>query len=187
MLALSFVLLVSPIVRAQSERSLPDRDNGEGTIVVDVWAAAEPDSAVSVLAVKTDLSRNFAALGLTAAGQMRNWQLHVAYTFKSGYPLSEFWIASDRDRSEDALRLAGLAANGEADRAALVQLVNLFGNIRGWIDARIEDKRNLRLANYYMSASAMDNDELFQRNLSCTTSLMSMLASGRLAEETTCR
>jgi hypothetical protein len=178
LLALSFVLLVSPIARAQSERS-PHRDSNdhEARIVINVWRAADPNA----------LSRDFAVFAVTAAAQMNNWQLHIAYTFKSGYPLSEFWIASDRDRAEDALRLAGLAANGEADRAALVQLVNLFGNIRGWIDARIEDKRNLRLANYYMSASAMDNDELFQRNLSCTTSLMSMLASGRLAEETTCR
>jgi len=177
LLVLNLMVLTAVIAPAQSRRSLRDRGNGEGTIVVDVWAAAEPDA----------LSRSFAGLALTAAAQIRDWQLHLAFTFRSGYPLSEFWIASDRDHAEDALQMARLAAKGEADQAALVQLVKLFGNVQAWIDARVEDMRNLRLANYYMSASAMDNDESFQRNLSCTTSLISMLASGRLAEETTCR
>jgi hypothetical protein len=81
LLALSFVLLLSSLASAQSGRSLLDGTSHyrEYTIVVDVWAAAEPGSAVSLLAAKTALSRNFAVLGLTAAAQMRNWQLHLAY------------------------------------------------------------------------------------------------------------
>jgi hypothetical protein len=69
----------------------------------------------------------------------------------------------------------------------LVQLVNLFGNVQGWSDARVDDKRNMRLAKYYMYASALDDDKLFQGNLTCTNSLISMLARGKLAEQTTCR
>jgi hypothetical protein len=38
-----------------------------------------------------------------------------------------------------------------------------------------------------MSASALDNDELFQNAVSCTSSLIAMLASAKLTEETTCR
>ena len=178
LIVLSSVLLLGPIASAQS-------DNRENTIVISVWAA-EGESAVSAQTAKAALSQAFAASALRAAAQIRDWPSHLVYTFRSGYPLSEYWIASDRDRAADALRLAELAARGETDRAALAQLVNLFGNVQAWSDARVEDKRNLRLANYYMSASVLDNDESFL-NLSCTNSLISMLASGRLAAETTCR
>jgi hypothetical protein len=136
---------------------------------------------------KTALSQDFAISALTAIAQVRDWEMHLAYTLKNGYPLSEYWVISDRDHALDALQFAVSAAKREADRAALVQLVQLFGNVQSWSDARLEDKRNLRLANYYMSALALDNDELFQQTISCTNFLISMLASGRLAEETICR
>ena len=134
------------------------------------------------------LSRDFATSALTAAAQIMDWEMHLAYTLKNGYPLSEYWIAADRDQAADALELAVSAAKRKADRAALMQLANLFGIVQSWSDARLEDKRNLRLANYYyMSASALDNDELFQNAVSCTSSLIAMLASAKLTEETTCR
>ncbi len=176
---LSSVMLLGPLASAQS-------DNREGTVVVNVWAA-ERDSTVSAQAAEPALSRDFAASALRAAAKIRNWQLHFAYALKSGYPLSSYRIASDRGQAADALQLAVFAAKGQADRAALVQLVNLFGNVQSWSDARLEDERNLRLANYRMSASALDNNESFQNTVSCTNSLMSMLAYERLAEETTCR
>jgi hypothetical protein len=158
-LALSSVLLAAPIASPQS--------GNHGTTPA--------------------LSRDFAGSALTAAAQIRDWEMHLAYTIRNGYPLSEYWIVSDRDRAADALQLAVSAAKREADRAALMQLANLFGSVQSWSDARVEDKRNLRLANYYMSASALENDELFQQTISCTSYLISMLASGRLAEDTNCR
>ncbi len=189
LLVLSWVLLVATMASAQSERSLPYRNNhkSEDTIVVDVWAAAEPDPAVSAQAAPAALSRDFAASAMRAAAEIRDWQLHLAYTLQSGLPLSESGIASDRDRAADALQLAALTAEGEADRAALMQLVNLFGDAQSWTDARVEDNRNLRLGNYSVSASALDDDESFQNNVSCANSLTSMLASRRFSEETTCR
>lgn len=180
LMVLSSVLLLGAMAAAQS-------DNCEYNIIVIVCLTAEPDSSLSAQPDEEAMSPNFAASALQAAARIRNWQMHLAYTIKNGYPLSEYWIASDRDRASDALQMAVSAATGEADRAALVQLVNLFGNVQSWSDARLEDKKNLRLANYYMSASALDNDESFQNSVSCTNSLMSMLASRRSAEETTCR
>lgn len=188
LLLLSSVLLVARSAPAQSKRSVPHRNNHnrEDTIVV-CWPEADPDSAVSGQADRASLSREFAAPALRAASEIRDWQLHLAYTLKMGLPLSEFWIASDRDRAADALQLAVLAPEGEADRAALMQLVNLFENAQRWSDARLEDKRNARLGNYCTSPSALDEDESFQNNVSCANSLISTLASGRLDEETTCR
>jgi hypothetical protein len=87
---------------------------------------------------------------------------------------------------QDGLLLTQLEANGEADEAALVQLVNLFGKAESWIDGRVADKRNMRLGRYYMSASALDNDEALQNSLSCARSLIPMLASLKLEEVTAC-
>lgn len=136
--------------------------------------------------VDTTLSRGFVAYALNAAAQIRNWQSHLAYTLQNGYPLSDSWIASDRDQAADALRLAAVAAASDTDRTALQQLLTLFGNVRSWSDARVDDERNLRLATYYVSRSALDNDESFQKNIDCTNSLTAMLASGRLEEEIPC-
>lgn len=157
----SMLLVAAAIASAQPGSTQGDRNNGDrkDAIVVNVRGAAEPDPEASGSAVKAALSRDFAASALAAAAQIRNWQVHLAYSLKNGYPLSELWITSDRDRAADALELATLAAKREADRAALVQLNTLFGNVQGWSDARVDDKRNMRLAKYYMSASALDDDK----------------------------
>jgi len=160
---------LGPVASAQS-------DNREDRIVVNVWAG--PEGAV--------LSRNFATSALKAAAQIRDWQRDLAYTFRIHYPLSEDWIAEDRDRAAEALQLATAAAKGDADEAALGELVTLFESMRSWCDARVKDNRNLELGNYYMSSSALDNDEVFQDALTCSKSLTSMLAKRRFVEETAC-
>ena len=58
--------------------------------------------------------------------------------------------------------MAVLAASTDAERKALQQLVNQNENLRLWSDWLIDANRNLRLANYYTSATALDNDALFQ-------------------------
>jgi hypothetical protein len=132
------------------------------------------------------LSRNFAAAGLRATDLLRDWQQHIAYTFQNGYPLSELSIGLDHDRAADALRLAQLEASSDADRAALEQLHNLFESLQRWSDELIEDKKNLRLAPYYMSPAELNDDAQFKKNAECAGFLARMLASGRLAEGATC-
>jgi hypothetical protein len=170
--------------RVETVRVVANSMSNQTRLRVDV--SAEPDSAVSTKAATATLSRDFAAAALKAVDQIRDWQMHVAYTFKNGLPLSEYWVTSDRDRAADALQLAELAEEGEADRAAQTQLVNLFGNVQSWSDARLEDKRHARLANYYTN-SGLDSDESFQSNVSCIHTLISMLARRKVPEETTCR
>lgn len=132
------------------------------------------------------LSRDFAAAGLRTADLLRDWQQHIAYTLQNGYPLSELSIAFDRDRAADALRSAELAASTDTDGAALEQLRNLFESLQRWSDNLVEEKRNMRLARYYMSPMALDDDAVFQKNAKCLRSITSMLASKRLADTASC-
>jgi hypothetical protein len=182
LLGLSSVLLLAEITFAQPVASGTPNDD-EWTLAVEAGAADGHSSQLG----DPPLSQNFVTSALKAAAQIRNWQSHLAYTLQNGYPLSVSWIASDRDQAADALRLAAVATASDTDRTALQQLLTLFVNVQSWSDARIDDERNLRLATYYVSRSALDNDESFQKNLDCTNSLTAMLASGTLQQGVPCR
>jgi hypothetical protein len=106
-----------------------------------------------------------------------------------GFPLGGgFWIQTDLDAIDDSLGMAALAATNEADREALQELQNQTNRLRDWCYWLIDQSRNLRLANYFISAEPLDNDERFQNTVTCTRFLLSMLASGRLQEgDRSCR
>ncbi len=183
---LVFFSLLS-LAEIASAQARSDSLNSEGTIVVNVWAAATPAPASSGPAAEPLLSRDFAAAGLKTTAVLKEWQRRLAYTIQNGYPLSEFWIAFDRDRAADALQLVALAASSDADRTALQQLLAQFENLRQWSDGLIEANRNLRLAPYYMSPAALTTDPMFQKTAECARFLAPMLASGRLAEDRSCQ
>jgi hypothetical protein len=65
----------------------------------------------------------------------------------------------------------------------LQQLRNETNRLRDWCSWLIDQNRNLRLANYFISPATLDNDERYQSTVTCNNFLMSMLAGGRLQEE----
>ena len=181
LLVFGSVLLLAEITFAQPAAT-GTLSNENWTFAVEA-VASEPQSSQRV---DTALSRGFVAYALNATAQIRNWQSHLAFTLQNGYPLSDSWIASDRDQAADAVRLAAVAITSDNDRTALQLLLTLFVNVQNWSDARINDEKQLQLATYYVSRSTLDNDESFQKNMDCTNSLAAMLASGRL-EGVSCR
>jgi hypothetical protein len=181
LLVFGSVLLLAEITFAQPTAN-GTSNNENGTFAVEA-VASEPRASQPV---DTALSRGFVTYALNATAQIRNWQSHLAFTLQNGYPLSDSWIASDRDQAADAVRLAAVAITSDNDRTALQLLLTLFVNVQNWSDARINDETKLQLATYYVSRSALDNDESFQKNMDCTNSLAAMLVSGRL-EDVSCR
>ena len=158
-------------------------DNGnDGRIVVNVWSSA-PSEDKSKEEEITKLSPAFTVAGLTAAAKMQNTERRLEQSIKQGFPLGEFWILLDFDSINDSLRLASLSVRNDADRQALEQLQSQVGRLRLWSDWLIEQNRELRLADYYITPSTLDNDERFQSSVGCTDFLLSMLASGKLQEE----
>lgn len=158
-----------------------------GLLFVPLSLAQQHDSVTLERADGAPLSRSFSATGLRVSELLRDWQQHIAFTFENGYPLSEATIFFDRDRAADALGLAALAASNDTDRAALVQLRNLFANLQQWSDGLVEDKRNLRLAQYYMSPTGLEDDAVFQKNTKCAISIAEMLTSKQLAKIPSCQ
>lgn len=94
---------------------------------------------------------------------------------------------ADRDQVAASPRLAALAASMHSDRSALQELVHLFNDLRLWRDALVQDQRDLNLAELYMSPGALNDDTLFQKSATYTAFLPPRLASGRLAEDSSCR
>jgi len=161
-------------------------ENIEGTIGVDVWSSATLVAAKANEAEPNELSADFAFAALTAAFRMQTTESRLENSIGRGFPLGEFWIHTDIEGIDDSLRLAALSVTNDADRQALKQLENQNSRLQLWTDWLIDANRNLRLGDYYMSASALDNDERFQNSVACTKFLVSMLASRRLAEDNSC-
>jgi len=158
--------------------------SGENTIVVNVWSSATQAPATSVKADSARLSPGFAATALSAATRIQFTQRRLTNSIRMGFPLGEgFCIQSDLDAIDDSLRMATLSATNEADRQTLWELQNQTDRLRVWCEWLIEQNRNLRLANYFISPDPLNNDERFQNTVTCTRFLLSMLASGRLQEE----
>ena len=165
-----------------SEGQLSGGNDG-GTIVVHVWSSTgsktnEPDPAV--------LSRGFAVAALSAASRLQFTERRIANSIKQGFPLGEFWIQTDFDSIDDSLRVASLSATNDADRQTLQQLQTQTQRLRLWSDWLINQNRRLALADYYTSPARLDNDESFQSAVGCTNFLLSTLASGKTAENSSC-
>ena len=152
----------------------------EDTIIVDVWSRA----AQAKEADPTRLSPGFAAMALSASSRIQFTQRRITNSIKMGFPLGGgFWIQTDLDAIDDSLRMAALSATNEADRETLQELQNETARLRDWCNWLIDQNRNLRLANYFISPATLDNDERYQNTVACNNFLMSMLASGRLQDE----
>ena len=157
-------------------------DKNDGTIVVNVWSSSRSEDKSKEEDV-TKLSPEFAVAGLTVAGKMQNTERRLEQSIKQSFPLGEFWIRLDFDSINDSLRLASLSVRNDADRQALEQLQSQVGRLRLWSDWLIQQNRELRLADYYITPSTLDNDDRFQSSVGCTDFLLSMFASGKLQEE----
>jgi len=156
-------------------------DNGEHTIVVNVWSKSGLEGPRP-----GQVSSTFARAGLNAAFRMQSTERKIENSIRMGFPLGEFWIQTDLDEIDDSLKLAAVSATNDADRQALQQLENESSRLRLWSEWLIDQNRRLALTEYYISSSTLDNDESFQNTVTCTNFLVSMLASRRLGEDNSC-
>lgn len=156
-------------------------DNGEHTIVVDVWTKSEPEGPEPV-----KVSSPFAEAGLNAAFKMELTERQIENSIRRGFPLGEFWIQNDIAEVDDALKLAALSVANDSDQQALQELEKQSTRLRTWSGWLIDQNRHLALTEYYISSSTLDNDERFQNSVACTKFLVSMLSSRTLAQANSC-
>ena len=159
--------------------------SAEARIKVDVWA---PTTTISTpVSASGVLSREFAQSALQAVAAIRDMQTKLAFAIEHGYPISEFSIGCEREQVADAVKKAELSVLSDADRAALHELQARNEILRGWTDWLIEAHQTMHLGDYYMSAAALENNELSQKLDHCSQSMASMLVRRRVQEDYACR
>ena len=177
---------VPPESRDMEGHPQPNSANAGETIVINVWSSAKSVAGTANEMERKQLSTGFAASALTVAFRMQSTERRIENSIRRGFPLGEFWIQTDLEGIDDSLRLAALSVTNDADRQALQQLENQNSRLQVWTDWLMDANRKMQLGDYYMSASALDNDTRFQSGVACTKFLVSMLASRRLADDNSC-
>lgn len=132
------------------------------------------------------LSRDFMTAGIEAISQMREWASPLANAIQNGYPVTESWANDYRDRAAHSLSLASIAASSDGDRRGLQLLTYEFEAVRKWSDKLVEARKSMNAAKYAMSASALRDEPLSQKIVTCGRFLASMLASGSFQDDPSC-
>ena len=117
---------------------------------------------------------------------MREWASPLAYAIQNGYPITEQWVAGYRESAANGVRMATVAASTSDDRNALQLLSNEFESVREWSNKLVEARKSLNTANYSMSESALRDDPLSQKIVTCGHFLASMLGSGSYQDNPSC-
>jgi hypothetical protein len=152
----------------------------------DTPAATDTPNAAPPTQDDSSLSRDFMRSGMEAIAQMREWASPLANAIQNGYPVTESWVAGYREQAAHALSLASVAAATDSDRRALQLLTNEFEAVRQWSNKLVEARKSMNTAQYTMSASALRDDPLSQKIVSCGRFLAPMLASGSFQDDSSC-
>jgi hypothetical protein len=158
-------------------------------IVLTFPAAPEATQAVVPAAdpvVTSGFTREFMKAAITAMAQMREWASPLAYAIQNGYPVTEEWVAGYREQAANALGLASAATSSDDDRKALQLLTNEFEAVREWSNKLVEARKSMNTAKYAMSDSALRNDPLSQKIVTCAHFLAPMLGSGSFQDDPSC-
>jgi hypothetical protein len=131
-------------------------------------------------------SRDFVNAAIETLGSMREWASNLAFVIRNGYPVGTM-IDEYHGRAMKNFALANSAASTESDRNGLRLLAYEYNSLQSWSDELVEARNAMSAANYSMSQDALLNDSRSQKILGCWSFLGPMFASGRFADDGSCR
>ncbi|MCU1307275.1 MAG: hypothetical protein JWN45_1970 [Acidobacteriaceae bacterium] len=135
------------------------------------------------------LSRDFARAAIAHLADLREWRNAVETVVSIGAPESlqvNNMLRQHRNRAEESLRLAGVAASTPADRTALQLLQTEFSFLQQWDSAAAQARQNLD-ASYSVDPDSFQNDPLLAKINNCDYFLSDMLSSGTFFDSGACR
>ena len=132
------------------------------------------------------LTRDFMKAGIEEIALLREWASPLAYAIQNGIPVTEEWVADYRASAAQGLSMASVAASTDADRNALQLLSNEFDAVREWSNKLVEARKSMDTAKYAVSSSALREDPLSQKIITCGHFLASMLGSGSFQDNPSC-
>jgi len=128
-------------------------------------------------------SKDFVAAGMEAMAEMREWHAALKNAIDRSYPLAEDWLTAHRAQAQQALRLASLAANTDADKNVFPFLSNEFNNMRALSDKYLQMSKSMT----YIAPGSLDSDPLDQKMRACGRSLASMAAANQFVDDGSCQ
>jgi len=144
-------------------------------------------SASSEQTDTTALSRDFMKAGIEEINLLREWASPLANAIQNGYPISDAWVAAYRGKASNGLHLASATVSTSGDQNAYQLLSKEFSNVSGWSEHLVEAFKSMNAAQYSTSDTALREDPMSQKIVSCAHSLASMLANGVFQDDGSCQ
>lgn len=145
---------------------------------VQVEEAAETDSS--------RLSRDFMKAGIEEISLLREWASTLANAIQNAYPVTDNWVANYRARAQKGLAMASAALLNDADRNAFQLLNRESQAVEEWSNKLLEAQRSMSAAKYAVSDSALQEDPLSQKIVTCGRFLGQMMANGSFQDHPSC-
>jgi hypothetical protein len=142
-----------------------------------------PPNASSSATPAPGFTKEFLRAGIEQMSVIREWRSTLITAVQRGFPITDDWMTSFRDRAQHNLRLVSLAASSESDKNAVQLLTNELNNMQQ-LSARFVDANKSRT---YIRPDALDNDPLDRRIQNCGHSLAAMAASGQFVDDGACQ
>ena len=144
-----------------------------------------PSPAATPPPVTSGLSKGFEAAAIAALADMREWKGAVAAAISYGAPVVGSWPNDYRDRAEEAVARAKIAASTSEDRDAVQLLQNEFAMLRDWAADVVAARQSLN-ASRSVDPNALQNDAALAKIADCGRFLNGMIVSGTFSDNPSC-
>jgi len=149
-----------------------------GPAVLPAAPSPPPDSSA--------LSQEFMKAGIEEIARLREWGTTLASAIRGGYGVTDEWVNGYRDQASQSLQMAEVVASTEGDRNAARLLHHAFDLVQQWSDTLVAAKKSMDTAKYTTSQSALREDPLSQRIITCGHFLTQMLGSATFHDDASC-
>jgi hypothetical protein len=131
------------------------------------------------------LSKDFASAAIAEVAEIREWRGVIGTMVTYGLAVSGTWAQDYRERVDEGLMQAMLAASTDSDRNALQLLKNESANLAGWASDVMAARQALNGAKT-VDPNALQNDPVLVKITSCGRFLNAMLVSGAFSDDGSC-
>jgi hypothetical protein len=151
-------------------------------------AARESSASAQASSPQSEaMTRAFMSAAVQDLALIKDWENTMAYAIQRGVPGDGSRLVILHDRAAEGLRLAKVQAHSPSDDNALQLLTNHFNQVDGWKRKLVDERRSMSTANYSASPDALNQDPEYQKIVSCSQFLGSMLSSGHYEDNGSCR
>ena len=145
---------------------------------------SEPSSQQSP---SSAMSNDFMSAAIRELGILKEWTSYVAYGITKAVPGDGSRMVLKQNQATEALNQAKVATSTEADRSAYGLLKTDFDHVNQWYLTLVDARKRMNTANYSMSEDALKSDSQYQRIITCSDFLSSMIPSGTFSDDGSCR